>query len=135
MLLETLLFVILSPGLLLTLPPVGKKVFMSCQTSVQAVLVHAVVFGAALYALKGVAEGFEAYKKKEMAREGFITGFDPTPATAKTKVILLFVAWILAFLWVLDFGVLRQVLVSSYPYIMGFFALMSLALGIAGAVL
>ena len=27
--LETALFVLLSPGLLLTLPPVGKKVFMS----------------------------------------------------------------------------------------------------------
>lgn len=135
MLLETLLFVLLSPGLLLTLPPVNKKIFMSCQTSVQAVFIHALVFGFALYALKGVAEGFKGSKKEAMGREGFITGFDPTPATAKTKVILLFVAWILAFLWVLDFGILRQVLLTSYPYIMGFFALLSLALGIAGAVL
>lgn len=44
MLVEVLLFVLLSPGLLLTLPPVGKKVFMSCQTSVAAIAVHAVVF-------------------------------------------------------------------------------------------
>ncbi len=44
MLAETILFILLSPGLLLTLPPVGKKVFMSCKTSTWAVLVHAVVF-------------------------------------------------------------------------------------------
>lgn len=44
MLAEVVLFVLLSPGLLLTLPPVGKKIFMSCQTSVLAVFVHAIVF-------------------------------------------------------------------------------------------
>jgi hypothetical protein len=52
MLVPVLLFILLSPGLLLTLPPVGKKVFMSGQTSIQAVLVHALVFAAALYLLK-----------------------------------------------------------------------------------
>jgi len=46
---EILLFILLSPGLLLTLPPVGSKVFMSGQTSTAAVLVHAVVFAVALY--------------------------------------------------------------------------------------
>jgi hypothetical protein len=40
----TLLFILLSPGVLLTLPPVGSKVFMSGKTSLIAVLVHAVVF-------------------------------------------------------------------------------------------
>lgn len=40
----TLLFVVLSPGVLLTLPPVGSKVFMSGKTSLLAVAVHAVVF-------------------------------------------------------------------------------------------
>ena len=40
----TLLFVLLSPGILLTLPPVGSKIFMSGKTSLFAVLVHAVVF-------------------------------------------------------------------------------------------
>jgi hypothetical protein len=40
----TLLFVLLSPGVLLTLPPIGGKIFMSGKTSVIAVLVHAVVF-------------------------------------------------------------------------------------------
>ena len=40
----TLLFILLSPGVLLTLPPVGGKIFMSGKTSLIAVLVHAVVF-------------------------------------------------------------------------------------------
>jgi hypothetical protein len=44
LLLATLLFVLLSPGILLTLPPVGSKIFMSGKTSLIAVLVHAVVF-------------------------------------------------------------------------------------------
>jgi hypothetical protein len=48
MLAEVVLFILLSPGFLLTLPPVGKKIFMSCQTSTVAVLVHALVFMLAL---------------------------------------------------------------------------------------
>ena len=59
-----LLFVVLSPGVLLTLPPVGKKVFMSGQTSLTAVLVHAAVFAAAVY-------GIWQYKKQVQATEGF----------------------------------------------------------------
>jgi hypothetical protein len=39
-----LLFVLLSPGILLTLPPGGKGVFMSGQTSLVAAAVHAFVF-------------------------------------------------------------------------------------------
>jgi hypothetical protein len=54
MLKEVVLFILLSPGLLLTLPPVGKKVFMSCQTSTLAVFVHALVFGVALYYVKSI---------------------------------------------------------------------------------
>jgi hypothetical protein len=42
--LATVLFVLLSPGVLLTLPPVGSRVFFSGKTSLLAVLVHAVVF-------------------------------------------------------------------------------------------
>jgi hypothetical protein len=45
--LQVLLFVLLSPGVILTLPPVGPKVFFSGKTSVLAVLVHAVVFAIA----------------------------------------------------------------------------------------
>ena len=39
------LFVLLSPGLLLTLPPLSRGVLTSGQTSTTAVLVHALVFG------------------------------------------------------------------------------------------
>ena len=62
MLLETLLFVLLSPGLLLTLPPVGKGIFMTCKTSVAAVFVHAAVFFVVLYLLRsyGYLEGFQS---------------------------------------------------------------------------
>jgi hypothetical protein len=42
--LATVLFVLLSPGVLVTLPPVGPKLWMSGKTSLIAVLVHAVVF-------------------------------------------------------------------------------------------
>jgi len=51
MLAEVILFILLSPGLLLTLPPVGRKIFMSCQTSTTAVFVHALVFALAVYYL------------------------------------------------------------------------------------
>jgi hypothetical protein len=52
MFLVILLFIILSPGVLLTLPPIGGKIFMSGKTSMTAVLVHAVVFGLALYLIE-----------------------------------------------------------------------------------
>jgi hypothetical protein len=35
--------------MLLTLPPGGRGMFFSCETSVTAVLVHSVVFAAVLY--------------------------------------------------------------------------------------
>jgi hypothetical protein len=60
--LPTLLFVVLSPGVLLTLPPKGKGIWMSGQTSLIAVAVHAVVFALAFNYLRGsgVFEGFMA---------------------------------------------------------------------------
>lgn len=54
-----LLFILLSPGVLLTLPPVGNKIFMSGKTSLMAVAVHAVVFYLALCYLVPYIEGFE----------------------------------------------------------------------------
>ncbi len=59
-LLPTLLFVLLSPGVLLTLPPKGKGIWMSGQTSLLAVAVHAVVFMLAFNYLRGsgMFEGF-----------------------------------------------------------------------------
>lgn len=44
----TLLFILLSPGFLITIPRVGKKMFMSYQTSLVAVLVHSLVFAVAV---------------------------------------------------------------------------------------
>ena len=59
--LPTLLFVLLSPGVLLTLPPKGKGIWMSGQTSLLAVAVHAVVFALAFNYLRGTGmfEGFQ----------------------------------------------------------------------------
>jgi hypothetical protein len=62
----TLLFILLSPGVLLTLPPIGGKIFMSGKTSLVAVLVHAVVFYVLLSMRRQIPvvnmifEGFEA---------------------------------------------------------------------------
>jgi hypothetical protein len=44
----TLLFILLSPGFFLTLPPVGGKVFMSYKTSLFSIFTHALIFGVAL---------------------------------------------------------------------------------------
>ena len=66
----TLLFVLLSPGVLLTLPPVGKTVFMSGKTSLLAVAVHAVVFYLLLcwrssIPILNMVEGFSAPPSNE----------------------------------------------------------------------
>jgi hypothetical protein len=64
LILLALLFILLSPGVLLTLPPLSRGVFMSGQTSLLAVVVHAVVFCLAYYYLKPLLvtplEAFEA---------------------------------------------------------------------------
>jgi hypothetical protein len=55
-----LLFVLLSPGVVLTLPPGSKGIFFSGQTSVVAAIVHALVFVLVLCLLKKyIREGFE----------------------------------------------------------------------------
>lgn len=64
MLFLTLLFILLSPGFLLTIPPVGKKVFMSGQTSTTSVFVHALVFTGILY-------GLDRLKNSKLSEEGF----------------------------------------------------------------
>lgn len=62
MLFLTLLFILLSPGFLLTIPPVGKKVLMSSQTSLTSVLVHAAIFSGILYVIQKTKEGFRNMK-------------------------------------------------------------------------
>jgi hypothetical protein len=72
MLSTIILFVLLSPGILLTLPPVGKNIVMSGQTSIMAVVVHAVIFAVALRYLKSVGrEFFQSDMDEEELEEGF----------------------------------------------------------------
>ena len=60
------LFFLLSPGVLLTIPAGSKGLFASGQTSVLAAAVHAAVFVAAIYLLTGVVtEGFAACSPNE----------------------------------------------------------------------
>ena len=47
-----LLFFILSPGVLLTLPPGSRGIWMSRQTSIAAAAVHAVVFVVVAHVLR-----------------------------------------------------------------------------------
>lgn len=66
LLLLTALFVVLSPGVLLTIPACSKGLLMSGQTSTRAVLVHAVVFYlVAKYVLP------ELFSRQMMGSEGF----------------------------------------------------------------
>jgi len=55
-----LLFFVLSPGVLLTIPSGSKGLFLSGQTSVLAALVHAVVFVVVSYLLTSAVERFES---------------------------------------------------------------------------
>ena len=88
MLVEIILFILLSPGLLLTLPPLSKSgVFMSRKTSVIAILVHAIVFGVLLYYVDYIPilnqiDGFNSV----MYRPADVTGprSEPRAATAAT---------------------------------------------------
>jgi len=59
LLLPTALFIALSPGVILTLPPGRGPVFASGKTSLVAVFVHAVVFYFAMILLTRVVEGLE----------------------------------------------------------------------------
>jgi len=66
------LFFVLSPGVLLTLPPVGKKIWMSGQTSITSALVHAIVFVGILYLIQSnttVMEGFKCGEKESSCNE------------------------------------------------------------------
>jgi len=79
LLVVVLLFVLLSPGVLLTLPPGSRGVWMSRQTSLKAAAVHALVFGAALYAVKNYMmnkriDAFQGNGGSRMRYEGFAAG-------------------------------------------------------------
>ena len=70
----TLFFIVLSPGLLLTLPAGSKGIFMSRQTSVLAILVHALIF----------AILFNLYLNSCSAWEGFADDVPPAVPSAAT---------------------------------------------------
>ena len=74
MLAEVVLFILLSPGLLLTLPPVGKKVWMSRQTSTAAVLVHALVFALLLMNIQNIPilNRLDGFQDNKEVKEGFL---------------------------------------------------------------
>ena len=59
LLVATALFVALSPGVLLTIPPGKGPLFVSGKTSLVAVFVHAVVFYLALSFFPTIIEGME----------------------------------------------------------------------------
>lgn len=67
-LLVAVLFFVLSPGVLLTLPPGSRGVFASGQTSIAAAAVHALVFMVAVYFLWTLvirpAEGFTSHESE-----------------------------------------------------------------------
>jgi hypothetical protein len=70
-----ILFILLSPGVLVTIPPVGKSMFMSRQTSPSAVLVHALIFSGILYAIKTYYMAPSVVTKNEESSEGFIDSY------------------------------------------------------------
>ena len=65
------LFIVLSPGMVLTLPPVGKKIFFSGLTSKTAVIVHAVVFvGLAYVIMRVMKPNYNDYNHEKDVIEG-----------------------------------------------------------------
>ncbi len=65
LLVATVLFIVLSPGVLLTIPPGKGPLLVSGKTSLVAVLVHAVVFYLAMMYLPTIGiEGMENPTKK-----------------------------------------------------------------------
>ena len=69
-----LLFVALQPGVLLTLPAVGRSVFMSGKMSVQAVMVHALIFALVVH-----------FFRRGRYFEGFATA--PSPAVVNQTAV------------------------------------------------
>ena len=65
-----ILFFVLSPGVLLTLPPVGKKIWMSGQTSITSALVHAFVFVGIFYLIQQNIETFGPRQRGNRDCEG-----------------------------------------------------------------
>jgi Protein of unknown function (DUF3339) len=65
---EVVLFILLSPGILVTLPPGEKGFFFSGETSLSAVVVHALIFAVMLFSIGLFINRF--FKKSEGFQEG-----------------------------------------------------------------
>ena len=61
MLLLALLFILLSPGVLITLPPVGRSIFMTRKTSLLSVIVHSILFVIVYSVLISYKEGYQGW--------------------------------------------------------------------------
>ncbi len=64
------LFFILSPGVLLNIPPIGRKWWMTGQTSILSSAIHAIIFAVICYCLtsKGIIENFMLNKSYDNYR-------------------------------------------------------------------
>jgi SNF family Na+-dependent transporter len=92
-----ILFILLSPGVLLTIPPVGKTVFMSRQTSPSAVLVHALIFSGILYAIKTYYMPPSVVTKMDNSKEGFVDTFWNTNANLRNMMMFVVLFITMAF--------------------------------------
>lgn len=66
---ETILFLWLQPGVILTLPPDGGKWFSTDTTSWKAVLINAAIFAVVLYLLNGRRKRPEGFQDAAVATE------------------------------------------------------------------
>ena len=72
-----LLFVVLTPGILLTIPPVGKKIFGSGKSSLIAACVHAVLFVVLLNLFN--VEGFQPESKPSTSKPSKVSASNTAP--------------------------------------------------------
>lgn len=120
MIIPILLFILLSPGLFLTLPPTNKHIWMSGQTSLLAVLIHAAIFAAILYALEEHSPQKEGFKD-------IISGKD----AYNLRIVDLFFSvgiFISVLICYMDPNNGIQHIPSILVYVIGFFALISLVI-------
>lgn len=82
------LFLILSPGMLLTLPPGSKGVWMSRQTSVSAVFVHTIVFSLLVYYMVDILRAFGYREGFEGGISGWLSSlFGSSPAKSSQRTL------------------------------------------------
>ncbi len=63
-LLYGMIFFLISPGVLITIPPKDGKIFMSQETSIISVLMHMILFILLIYIIDKLMDNIEEYKKR-----------------------------------------------------------------------